>query len=144
MPIGVSIETVIALVVAAGSGGLAVGRRMTDRALGRGGVGRPPDASADGLPATDDAPETGAADSPARERILRDLRAHGGQLRQQQLVRAHTWSPATVSRHLSEMEAEGTVERYRHGREKVVCLPGIGPGTTESRDSSRSSPRRRQ
>lgn len=86
MPIGASVETLIALAVAAGSGGFAVGRRVTDRALRR-SESRPPARPGDASPGVA-GPE--GEDTTAEERILRHLRANGGQLRQQQLVEAHS------------------------------------------------------
>lgn len=57
------------------------------------------------------------------ERVRRLLDDNGGRIRQPEVVEATDWSKATVSRLLSEMESRGEIERFRVGREKVVCLP---------------------
>lgn len=57
------------------------------------------------------------------ERVRRLLNENGGRIRQPEVVESTDWSKATVSRLLSEMEARGEIERFRVGREKVVCLP---------------------
>lgn len=62
------------------------------------------------------------------EYVLRGLEASGGRLRQQDVIEYTGWSAATVSRTLSEMEADGLVVRIRLGRENVVCLPHSLPG----------------
>lgn len=64
------------------------------------------------------------------------VRYHGGRCWQGQLVDAAEWSAATVSRHLAELESDGTIERVKIGREKLVCTPGHRPDTLED-DSER-------
>lgn len=63
------------------------------------------------------------------ERVRQLLEEHGGRIRQPEVVKATSWSKATVSRLLSEMEENGEIERFRVGREKVVCLPDKVPET---------------
>jgi hypothetical protein len=57
------------------------------------------------------------------------LERHNGRLKQRRFVDEYGWSSATVSRLLSNLEEQGTIERYRLGREKVVCLPDTAPRT---------------
>ncbi|ELY67544.1 helix-turn-helix transcriptional regulator [Natrinema versiforme] len=52
---------------------------------------------------------------------------HGGRLKQQRFIDRYGWSRATLSRLLSDLEDRDVVERYRIGREKVVCLPAAVP-----------------
>lgn len=61
--------------------------------------------------------------------VERLLAAADGRLRQQAIVAATPWSAATVSRRLSEMEADGRISRVTKGREKMVYLPAAGPDT---------------
>lgn len=67
-------------------------------------------------------PERALAE-PSDQYIERLLTAAGGRMRQQAIIAAADWSPATVSRHLSTMESQGQLIRYTVGREKIVCLP---------------------
>lgn len=76
--------------------------------------------AADGPTSRGDVIERGY--SPA-EYVLTVVAAHDGQLKQRRFSEEYGWSPATVSRLLSELEDRGVIERYRLGREKVVCLP---------------------
>lgn len=55
------------------------------------------------------------------------LERHDGRLKQRRFMDDYDWSSATVSRLLSDLEDQGAVERYRLGREKVVCLPDAAP-----------------
>lgn len=66
------------------------------------------------------------------ERVLRYLRPHGGRMRQGDLVECTEWSKSKMSRLLSDMEAEGTINRTQIGREKIVALPGHEPGAAQS------------
>lgn len=52
---------------------------------------------------------------------------HGGRIKQQRFADRYGWSDATLSRLLSELEDDDAIERYRVGREKVVCLPAAVP-----------------
>lgn len=60
------------------------------------------------------------------------LEHHDGRAKQCRFTNDYGWSPATVSRLLSDLEDRGAVERYRLGREKVVCLPDVAPETETS------------
>lgn len=60
--------------------------------------------------------------------ILELLRHVGGNLKQQEIVNYTGWSASKISRDLSRLEAEGSVGRFQLGREKVVHIPGAGPG----------------
>lgn len=70
----------------------------------------------------------------SEEQVLALLDTYDGRMRQQDVVAETGFSPATVSRLLSELEADGRIERLRKGREKIVvdpeCLP---PALTEER-----------
>lgn len=61
------------------------------------------------------------------EYVLAEIEARGGRLQQQEICSYTGWSDGCVSRLLSEMEAEGTIERIRLGNEKLVYLPGSKP-----------------
>jgi hypothetical protein len=55
------------------------------------------------------------------------LLEHGGRIKQRRFAERYGWSPATLSRLLSELEDDDVIERYRVGREKVVCVPAAVP-----------------
>lgn len=57
-----------------------------------------------------------------KSRIYQLLVAEGGEMTQSAIVERTRWSGSTVSRHLSEMESEGWVQRGRHGPSKSVQL----------------------
>lgn len=61
------------------------------------------------------------------ERIRQLLSAHGGRLKQSQIVEATEWSKSKVSRLLSSMEDDAEITRVRLGRENLVCLRGHEP-----------------
>lgn len=56
------------------------------------------------------------------------LEQHDGRFKQRLLAEEYGWSSSTVSRLLTDLEKRGVVDRYRLGREKVVCLPDTAPG----------------
>lgn len=58
------------------------------------------------------------------EFIVAQLEARDGRLRQQAICDITGWSVGTISRILSEMEDDGSIERVRIGQEKLVFLPG--------------------
>lgn len=58
-----------------------------------------------------------------KETLLELVEAHEGRVVQADLVDLTGWSKATVSRHLSELENDGAVDRIPLGRCKVVLLP---------------------
>lgn len=66
-----------------------------------------------------------------KARIRHLLQENEGILRQQQIVDADTWSAPTVSRQLTAMEDEGTIERYPLGREKIVYFPEAVPAEAD-------------
>jgi uncharacterized membrane protein len=86
----------------------------------------------EGRPATE---RVALSDSPSREEVfietgmtpeeylLSGLERNGGRLRQQEICEKTGWSEPTVSRLLTEMEADDLIVRYRLGRENLVCLP---------------------
>lgn len=63
----------------------------------------------------------------SEEQILALLDTYDGRMWQQDVVAETGFSPPTVSRLLSELEADGQIARLRKGREKIVvdpeCLP---------------------
>lgn len=58
-----------------------------------------------------------------KETLLELVEAHEGRVKQVDLVELTGWSKATVSRHLSELEDDGAIDRIPIGRCKVVLLP---------------------
>lgn len=94
-------------------------------------IGSPSDAS-DGFPALsemDQPPSDALVDlGLTPEQYIRDaLEAHGGRLKQQAVCELTGWSDGTVSQKLGAMESNGTIVRFRDGREKIACLPEHGP-----------------
>ncbi|QLD89542.1 hypothetical protein HWV07_11065 [Natronomonas salina] len=70
----------------------------------------------------------------SEEQILTLLDAHEGRMWQQDVVTETGFSPAKVSRDLSELEADGQIARVRKGRQKIVVDPERLPGAlTEER-----------
>lgn len=78
------------------------------------------------------------------EYVLAEIDARGGRLQQREICRFTGWSDGCISRLLSEMEAEGTIERVRLGNEKLVYLPGSkpewGPPSEDARERADASP----
>lgn len=66
------------------------------------------------------------------EEILQLLEARDGRIEQGDVVEALPWSPATVSRRLGQLEAEGEVVRFPVGRRKIVCRPDCTPAAVRS------------
>lgn len=62
-----------------------------------------------------------------KERVSRLIAAEGGHVRQRVIVDRTGWSKSRVSRLLSAMVDDGTVEKLRVGRENVICLEGHLP-----------------
>lgn len=60
-------------------------------------------------------------------RVLSLLTEHGGDVWQTEIAATTGWSQSKTSRVLSRMESDGTIDRYRFGRHKVVCLPDRDP-----------------
>ncbi|SHH56081.1 DUF7343 domain-containing protein [Halobaculum gomorrense] len=74
-----------------------------------------------------------------RERVLTPegevravLRANGGRLKQSEIVDRTGWSKSKVSRTLSRMDDEGTVEKTSIGRGNVISLPDHAPDGARS------------
>ena len=92
-------------------------------------------ADADGGHRRETAPTDGDShplrSTPAEE-ILQIVESRDGRIEQGDVVDALPWSPATVSRRLGELEADGRVVRYPIGRRKIVCLPGCEPAAARS------------
>ena len=106
-------------------------------------------APTDGEPSTPDGSGTVAAtdseqaDGPQRtdeplepltdeDRVEALLGEHGGRMKQSRIVEETEWSKAKVSRLLSSMTDEGTVEKLSIGRENIVSLDGHGPEAARS------------
>ncbi len=66
------------------------------------------------------------------DRVLGLLREHGGRMKQSHIVEGTDWSKAKVSRLLSAMNDEGTIEKLSIGRENIISLDGQGPEAAES------------
>lgn len=71
---------------------------------------------------------TSGDDSPSfdqmsdERRVVYHVEQRGGRIKQSTIASETCWSDSKVSRLLGEMEADGTVERVRVGREKVVSF----------------------
>ncbi|MFB6169729.1 MAG: helix-turn-helix transcriptional regulator [Haloarculaceae archaeon] len=61
------------------------------------------------------------------ERVVQLLEAHGGRMKQVNIVEETGWSKSKVSMLLSDMEEDGEVSKLRIGRENVISLPGHEP-----------------
>lgn len=68
--------------------------------------------------AADDEPSKSSRDL----RIVRHLKGRGGRTTQSDIVRHFNVSKATISRDLSELEADGVIARHRNGRQNIVDL----------------------
>lgn len=66
------------------------------------------------------------------DRVLALLRDHGGRMKQSQIVERTEWSKAKVSRLLSSMNEDGSVEKLSIGRENIISLDGQGPEAARS------------
>jgi hypothetical protein len=66
------------------------------------------------------------------DRVLTLLRDHGGRMKQSQIVERTEWSKAKVSRLLSSMNEDGSVEKLSIGRENIISLDGQGPEAARS------------
>ena len=89
------------------------------------GVGGPPS----GTPAGQEPPETAEEPAPPpellsnEERVEQYLESVGGRAKQQEIVDALEWTEAKTSQVLSDMQENGTIEKFRIGRENVVKIP---------------------
>lgn len=82
------------------------------------------DGSGGAVPATEsgeDEPEEALLSN--EERVTRFLDDHGGRAKQQEIVDGLDWTEAKTSQVLSSMESDGSIEKFRIGRENVVKLP---------------------
>ena len=90
-------------------------------------VGGPEGGSPDAPSAPPPEPEEKSAPSEAllsnEERVNRFLAEHGGRAKQQEVVDELGWTEAKTSQVLSSMADEGSIEKFRIGRENVVKLP---------------------
>jgi hypothetical protein len=124
---------------------VAVGAFVRRRWRGRIGGLLSGGSDADTEPATEQAEtEGGEADAePAVEvadavpltdedRVLALLDEHGGRMKQSHIVEQTEWSKAKVSRLLSSMSDEGTIEKLTVGRENIISLDGHGPEAARS------------
>ena len=66
------------------------------------------------------------------DRVEALLGEHGGRMKQSRIVEETEWSKAKVSRLLSSMTDEGTVDKLSIGRENIVSLDGHGPEAARS------------
>lgn len=66
---------------------------------------------------------------PLQKYLVRVLDESGGKLPQQTVFRLLSWSEATASRTLTEMEEQGHIVRIQFGSEKIVFLPEAAPDT---------------
>ncbi|OIB56936.1 helix-turn-helix transcriptional regulator [Natrialba sp. SSL1] len=73
-------------------------------------------------------------------RVVRLLVKHGGQIRQHQIADETDWSKSKVSRILSSMYDDGTIEKTSVGRENVISLPDRPIGEDASTATDNSSP----
>lgn len=79
---------------------------------------------------------------PPRERVIDYVHENGGRMYQQEIVLALDRSASTVSRYLSELEAEGRIKRLRDRRQNIVMLTdGDYDWTWELSDSPPGSDR---
>lgn len=124
-----------ALVLVAGLGGTVLFVRRRDGAPGTAtgadaggadggaasaGDGR--DASAgDAAGPTDEAPPPELLSN--EERVLRVLNENGGRVKQQAIAAECDWGESKTSKVVTDLHEDGTVERFRLGRENVVALP---------------------
>lgn len=63
------------------------------------------------------------------EFILDHLRKRDGWMQQQTLHAITNWSESSISRYLSDMEAQGLIDRKQVGRGKTIVLPESSPET---------------
>lgn len=78
--------------------------------------------------ASGSAPATDVTDTVRTDRhILELLLANDGRMKQQCIVEAVDVSAASVSRHLSELDDQGRIDKVPIGRENVIQLAGLQP-----------------
>jgi|AntDeeMetagen285_2_1112576.scaffolds.fasta_scaffold07537_1 hypothetical protein len=97
--------------------------------------GAAPDESESGPdpePTSEPSPEPTPEPLTDEDRVQTLLREQGGRMKQTRIVEETDWSKAKVSRLLSSMTDEGTVEKLSIGRENIVSLDGHGPEAARS------------
>ncbi|QLD87028.1 hypothetical protein HWV23_15280 [Natronomonas halophila] len=116
-----------------GDGGAASDTEAAE-AAGAGAAGAEADADSEGQ-----ADEAAAGATVSEEDLMSDeervvslLEAHGGRMKQVNIVEETGWSKSKVSMLLSEMEDEGTISKLRVGRENIVSLSGHEPDAAGS------------
>lgn len=67
----------------------------------------------------------------SEEFVVKLVQRHEGRLPQQAFTDVTSWSAATVSRLLSEMEADQQIVRRQKGRENYVYLPPRSSGSVD-------------
>ncbi|MFC6797995.1 helix-turn-helix transcriptional regulator [Haladaptatus sp. GCM10026878] len=67
------------------------------------------------------------------ELVLELVEENDGRMPQKEVVSLVGWSDATVSRLLQDMEKSKLLNRFRLGREKIICKPELSPGGFDSR-----------
>lgn len=88
-------------------------------------------AQPEAAPSHDANPDTGSVSDEALlttdEQIYQLLYQHGGRMKQRTIVEQTSWSAATVSRVLGEMEEAQQIRRVQIGRGKIIFLAGHEP-----------------
>lgn len=92
-----------------------------------------PPGSSSGDSAVDSGDDEPAMEVEDAERILDLLAEADGRLPQSRIVSETGWSKTKVSRTLSEMVADGEIEKVQLGRENLIFLPGQVPSVAEER-----------
>ncbi|MBV0925612.1 hypothetical protein KTS45_15510 [Halomicroarcula limicola] len=97
------------------------------------------DEDASGAAADDTQEQAEEEESPLsdEERVLYLLDQHDGQLRQSAVVDGTGWSKSKVSRVLSRMADEGTIEKINIGRENIIARPESVPDHARSQPDDR-------
>ncbi|HET7323133.1 MAG TPA: IclR-like transcriptional regulator [Halococcus sp.] len=106
-------------------------RRVGESAAVSDENGRPETASTDN---EEESPEPTTVSEPLtdEDRVQALLRENGGRMKQSHIVEETDWSKAKVSRLLSSMNDEGTIEKLSIGRENIISLDGHGPEAAKS------------
>lgn len=121
---GRRVDGAMLLALGVGLAGLTLVGGLVGRRLRRGGDGGNPKRAA----GTTRPPDL----SPDQQHAVRLLSAHGGQLRQSEIVEKSGWSKSKVSRLLSDLESVDVIQKDTVGRENVVVLDaGIESGSDD-------------
>ncbi|WP_160134359.1 helix-turn-helix transcriptional regulator [Halococcus salsus] len=70
------------------------------------------------------------------DRVLALLRSHGGRMKQTRIVEETEWSKAKVSRLLSSMNDDGSIQKLSIGRENIISLDGHGPEAAQREENA--------